>query len=192
MKRDTALAGLAVLAPTVLCVLALVSPPAAAQGWSGSSFMPSEGTVRYEMSLQHIWSPARMRMTGTMSGDAAGIRQTHCLQMPATPVMTCQRTVNGEPGPIYQVPAAPFGTAEMMPRGFGGYPGGVYPGFGGYPGMGGGNGWAPGSTLPGFGTPPFSFPGGPYSGGPEMEMSGSWEWQGWRISGRFVYSPVVW
>ena len=176
----------AAVAATVAVLASAV--PALAQGWPGSSFMPGEGTVRYEMSLQHIWSPARMRMTGTMSGDAAGIRQTHCLQMPATPVMTCQRTVNGNPGPIYQVPAPPFGTAEMMPRGFGGYPGGGYPGFGGY----GGGGRGPGGMLPGFGTPPLSFPTSPYSGGPEMEMSGSWEWQGWRISGRFVYSPAVW
>ncbi|MBB4305168.1 hypothetical protein GGD81_004237 [Rhodobium orientis] len=180
MKREIAMA---VLALAVFGHVVFFSLPALAQGWSRPSFMPTEGTVRYEMSLQHIWSPARMRMTGTMSGDAAGIRQTHCLQMPATPVMTCQRTVNGEPGPIYQVPAPPFGTAEMMPRGLNGSPG-----FGGY----GGNGWGQGGTLPGFGTPPFSVPMAPYAGSPEMEMSGSWEWQGWRISGRFVYSPVAW
>lgn len=157
-------------------LIVLTPAAASAQFMPGNDWMPRAGNVDYDMTLSQRWSPARIRMTGRIELRAGNMRQRHCMQWSYAPVMACQISVNGQPGPITTEPAPPGGPMGGAP--YGGYPGGApapYPGAHG---------------VPGFAPPPFNFGGRPP--GPDFEISGDWEWQGWRVSGRFRYSQAIW
>ncbi len=162
--------------------LAAMSGPASGQMPPSGNWMPRRGTVSYDMTLTRAWSPQSIRMVGRITMRDAGMLQRHCVQLSHAPFMTCQTTVNGVPGTPHTLPAPP-------PAGGTGGPGrSLFPPGAAPPPYAGSN---PGGLRgPGFSPPPFSFPGGPP--GPEFEMSGDWEWQGWRVFGRFRYSQAYW
>lgn len=164
-----------------LTALAALSSPAAAQMLPSGDWMPRRGTVSYDMTLTRAWSPMSMRMLGRITVHDAGTVQRHCMQVSYAPVMTCQTSINGEPGNLHTVPAPPPSGARVGPNRFLAPPGAAPP----YP-----RPYAGGPSVPGFVPPPFSFPGGPP--GPDFEISGEWEWQGWRVYGRFRYSGAYW
>ena len=178
----------------IITVLAtgMTTTGATAQMAPFGDWMPRRGTVSYDMILSRDWSPMSIRMIGSLTASDFGLRQRHCLQPSYSPAMACQITVNGQPNPPHMMPPPPpvsgWGGGRYAP---GAYGPGPYPGgsLWSFPGGSRMPYWR-GQQLPGFAPPPFRFPGG--APGPDFEMSGDWEWQGWRIRGTFRYSQAYW